>query len=158
MTQMEPECPERRGPDRVSASWSAPALNDKTRPVRGRSRSGGLPNGRLRRVEALIEARLSSPIRLVDMAAAAGLSRMHSAAQFGLATGASPHAFLPRRRIETAKHRLERTDDPLARIVLGVGVQAHAHFTTVFKRVTGQTPGRWRRSRRPPVDALAARS
>jgi AraC-like DNA-binding protein len=31
---------------------------------------------------------------------------------------------------------------------LQVGFQSQAHFTTVFKRLTGQPPDAWRRSRR----------
>jgi AraC-like DNA-binding protein len=36
------------------------------------------------------------------------------------------------------------TDTPIVEIALRVGFQTQAHFTTVFKRVTGFTPQRWR--------------
>ena len=115
--------------------------------VHGGGVSNGLPKWRLRRVEALIHDKLSTPIGLAEMAAAAGLSRMHFAAQFRAATGASPHEFLTRRRVEAAKQLLEQTSEPLAQVALSVGFQAQAHFTTVFRRLTGETPGRWRRGR-----------
>jgi AraC-like DNA-binding protein len=39
---------------------------------------------------------------------------------------------------------LSGTDMALAEIALSVGFQAQAHFSTVFKRLTGETPARWR--------------
>src|SRR4029453_12161374 len=41
---------------------------------------------------------------------------------------------------------LSSTDMPLAEVALSVGFQAQAHFSTVFKRLTGQSPARWRRA------------
>jgi AraC-like DNA-binding protein len=69
---------------------------------------------------------------------------MHFAAQFRAATGYRPHDYLLYQRIESAKTMLSSTDTPLAEIALNVGFQAQAHFSTVFKRLTGETPGRWR--------------
>jgi len=126
--------------------------------TQARGISNGLPKWRLRRVEALIRDRLSTPIGLADMAAVAGLSRMHFAAQFKAATGVSPHEFLTRRRIEAAKQLLEQTPMPLAHIALSVGFQAQAHFTTVFKRLTGETPGRWRQGRCDAAIPLVGRA
>jgi len=34
----------------------------------------------------------------------------------------------------------------LIEIAFNVGFQAQAHFSTVFKRFVGETPGRWRRN------------
>jgi len=55
--------------------------------------SRGLQKWRLRRVAEYIDAHLSSKIRLVDLAAIAGLSRMHFASQFRQATGLRPQNF-----------------------------------------------------------------
>ena len=41
---------------------------------------------------------------------------------------------------------LSSIDMPLAEVALSVGFQAQAHFSTVFKRLTGQSPARWRRA------------
>lgn len=117
---------------------------------------GSLAKWRLRRVEALVESRLAEPLTLSEMAAAAGLSRMHFAAQFRMATGTSPHDYLLSRRIETAKTLLADTDTALAEIALSVGFLAQAHFTTVFKRLVGETPARWRRACRD-IDRPLAR-
>jgi AraC-like DNA-binding protein len=103
-----------------------------------------LPKWRLKRVIDHVNSHLADTITLADMAAAAGLSRMHFAAQFLAATGVRPHEFLLRRRIETAQEMLKSTTDSLVEIALGVGFQTQAHFTDVFKRFVGETPYRWR--------------
>ncbi|MFZ5780019.1 MAG: helix-turn-helix domain-containing protein [Pseudomonadota bacterium] len=109
-----------------------------------RTRSA-LPKWRLKRVKEYVEAHIGENIRLADMAGSAGLSRMHFAAQFRLATGLRPHEYLLRRRIERAQEMLRDPRTALVEVALGVGFQTQSHFTTVFKRFAGITPHRWRR-------------
>jgi AraC-like DNA-binding protein len=104
----------------------------------------GLPKWRLKRVAAYVDENISEAITLAGMAAAAGLSRMHFAAQFRIATGMRPHEYVMRRRIEHAKQMLLQTRDSLVQVALGVGFQTQAHFTTVFRRFVGDTPYQWR--------------
>jgi AraC family transcriptional regulator len=119
-----------------------------------RPRVNALPKWRLKRVQEYVDAHLEEGVSLADLAKVVGLSRMHFAAQFRAATGYRPHDYLLYQRIESAKAMLSSTDMPLAEIALNVGFQAQAHFSTVFKRLTGETPARWRRSvrsdRQPP--------
>jgi len=79
------------------------------------------------------------------MAAAAGLTRMHFAAQFRTATGLRPHDFVLQRRVERAQESLRNPELALVDVALSDGFQTQAHFTTVFKRFAGGTPHRWRR-------------
>jgi AraC family transcriptional regulator len=109
-------------------------------------RVSALPKWRLKRVHEYVDAHLESTISLSDMAAVAGLSRMHFAAQFRTATGFRPHDYLLNQRIERAKALLSKTNTPLAEVALIVGFHAQAHFSTVFKRYTGETPACWRRN------------
>jgi AraC family transcriptional regulator len=120
------------------------------------TRVSGLPNWRLKRVVDFVMANLAEPIGLADMAAAAGLSRMHFAAQFRVSTGVQPHAYIQRRRIERTQELLLESDLPLVEIAFEVGFKNQSHFTTVFSRVVGETPNVWRqrnfsRSRRTGV-------
>ena len=95
---------------------------------------------------------------MADIAAATGLSRMHFAAQFRAATGLAPHEFVLRRRIARAQELLSAPSATLVDVALSVGFQTQAHFTTVFKRIVGQTPMRWRqhqRNARPEVGDAA---
>ena len=107
-----------------------------------------MPKWRLRRVQEYVDAHFREPLSLADLAAVAGLSRMHFAAQFRAATGYRPHDYLLYQRIENAKAILSNTGTPLAEVAIALGFQAQSHFSTVFKRLTGETPARWRRQRR----------
>jgi AraC family transcriptional regulator len=113
-----------------------------------RAKVSALPKWRLARTVDYVEAHLGERITLLDMAAAAGLTRMHFAAQFRTATGLRPHEFLLRRRVDRAQALLAETQTPLVEVALGVGFQTQAHFSTVFRRLVGETPWRWRQFNR----------
>jgi AraC family transcriptional regulator len=124
-----------------------PAVEGSTRTdqvsVRGRHVQG-LQKWRLKRVVDYIDASMPSKMTSRDLAAVAGLSRMHFASQFRVATGLRPHEFLLQRRIRRATELMRDTTMPIMEIALTVGFQTQAHFTTVFKRFTGCTPRNWR--------------
>jgi len=103
-----------------------------------------LPKWRLKRAVEYIEAHHAQTITLNDLAAAAGLSRMHFAAQFRAATGLRPREYVLQRRIAIAQQLLINTQNSVVDIAMTVGFQTQAHFTTVFKRFVGDTPYRWR--------------
>ena len=109
-----------------------------------RGQVSGLSKWRLKRATEYMTANLAEPICLADIAAATGLSRMHFAAQFRVATGLRPHEYLLQRRIEHAQALLLTSRLPLVEIALEVGFKTQAHFTTVFARLVGETPNVWR--------------
>jgi AraC family transcriptional regulator len=117
----------------------SPSQTEKKRAV------SALPKWRLMRVLKYIDAHIGEPIKLANLAAAAGLSRMYFAKQFRAATGIRPHNYVLRKRIERAQQMLAATPAALVDIALSVGFQTQAHFTTVFKRFVGDTPCQWRR-------------
>ncbi|MBC9876861.1 helix-turn-helix transcriptional regulator [Bradyrhizobium sp. INPA01-394B] len=103
-----------------------------------------LQKWRLKRVMQYVDDNLAAKVTLQNLAAVAGLSRMHFAAQFRAAVGLRPHEYLLKRRIERAQELLQQADVSLVDIALTVGFQTQAHFTTVFKRFVGDTPYQWR--------------
>jgi len=103
-----------------------------------------LPEWRLRRVYTFVERNLEERISLPALAQAAGLSRMHFAAVFRKATGLRPHDYVTRKRIERAQSLLTTSQESIIEIALSVGFQSQSHFTTVFRRLVGMTPNRWR--------------
>jgi AraC family transcriptional regulator len=123
------------------AGTPAPAVTDlrKTRLV------ATLPKWRLMRVQTYIETNIGGRITLANLAATAGLSRMYFAKQFRATTGMRPHDFVLRKRIAHAQQMLAATSDTLVDIALSVGFQTQAHFTTVFKKIAGNTPYQFRR-------------
>jgi AraC family transcriptional regulator len=106
--------------------------------------SMGLQPRLLRRAIDFMEANLHHPIVLQDIAAQTGLSRMYFAAQFRRSTGFSPHAYLLTRRLEKAKEMLVSESLPLLDVAIAVGFQSQSHFTAVFRKLVGSTPGKWR--------------
>lgn len=125
-----------------------------------RAKVNALPKWRLRRVEQYIADHFDRCVSLSELANVAGLSRMHFAAQFRAATGYRPREYLLNHRVEHAKTLLTTTERPLAEIALAVGFSTQAHFSTVFKRISGQSPARWRlasKAARPAAEALPRR-
>ncbi|WP_456634999.1 helix-turn-helix domain-containing protein [Bradyrhizobium sp. USDA 10063] len=116
------------------------------------NRDGGLSKWRLKRVVEYVAEHLDEKVTLADMAGAARLSRMHFAALFFRATGLTPHQYLLKQRVSAAQDMLRTTDKSIVDIALSVGFSTQAHFTTVFKRIVGQTPLKWRESR--PAETL----
>ncbi len=121
------------------ASW--PCRSAKIHDIPAKS---GLALWRLRRATEYIQANLGKPITLQEMAQHTGLSRMHFSAQFKLSTGMTPHTFVLHQRLQRAKELLSSTRRPLVDIALDVGFQSQSHFSTVFRKLTGTTPRRWR--------------
>jgi AraC-like DNA-binding protein len=123
-----------------------------------RPRVSELSKWRLKRAIEYMAANLAESISLADIAAAAGLSRMHFAAQFRAATGVRPHEYLLQRRIERAQQLLSTSRMPLVEIAFDVGFKTQAHFTTVFARLVGETPKVWRQRgyRAPEFPTLKA--
>jgi AraC-like DNA-binding protein len=103
-----------------------------------------LPQWRMNRVIEFVDAHLAEPIGLADIAASAGLTRMHFAAQFRRATGLRPHEYLLRRRVEHAQQLLVTSRHNVMDVALSCGFRSQAHFTTVFKKFVGETPHRWK--------------
>jgi AraC-like DNA-binding protein len=112
------------------------------------SRVAPLLKWRLRRATDYIAAHLGDSIGLADIAASAGLTRMHFAAQFRAATGLRPHEYVLWQRVERAQQLLVTGHMPLAEIAFEVGFKAQSHFTSVFSRLVGQTPYVWRQQNR----------
>jgi AraC-like DNA-binding protein len=98
-----------------------------------------------RRAKDVLEAHLQSGLRLADAASACGLSASHFARAFKQSTGQPPHRWLLHRRAERAKELLRGTDATLAETALACGFADQSHFSRVFARIVGVSPGAWRR-------------
>jgi AraC family transcriptional regulator len=116
-----------------------------------KARCWALPKWRLKRVEHYLTVNIDRRISLDDMAAAAGLSKMHFAAQFRAATGFRPREYLLFKRVEQAKMAMAATEMSLVEVAFSVGFSAQAHFSTVFKRFTGNSPAQWKQQYRRAV-------
>jgi len=106
--------------------------------------SSGLSRERLQRVRDYIEAHLGDRLSLTDLAGVACLSPFHFSRSFKLALGVGPQRYIMQRRLERAKTLMRRTNQPLARIALEAGFSDQSHLSSVFRRQTGASPGRFR--------------
>ncbi len=101
-------------------------------------------SGVLARVLEYIDANLHRPIYLIEMANAAGLSRMRFATQFRAATGFSPHEYVLRQKVNRGRDLLRNPSVSLVDVALQLGFRSQSHFSTVFKKHVGDSPARWR--------------
>jgi AraC family transcriptional regulator len=99
------------------------------------------------RMLKIMDASITSPARIKDMAAAAGLSPGRFSRAFLRSVGESPRGYLRRRRVELAQNLMVSTRMSLAEIALECGLCDQSHLTKSFRRVVGMSPGAWRRSR-----------
>nr|WP_247711907.1 helix-turn-helix transcriptional regulator [Qipengyuania qiaonensis] len=74
------------------------------------------------------------------MARVTGLSPAHFSRLFKEVIGDSPYQFVMDYRVEQAKRMLGEQSRPLSDIALACGFADQAHFTRIFKRLTGMTP------------------
>jgi AraC family transcriptional regulator len=109
---------------------------------------GGLAPWQLRRALAFIDANLGADPSISEVATQCGLSGDYFGRAFKRATGFSPHRWLTKRRVARAKALLDEPDVPLAEIAQACGFVDQSHFTRVFFKSEGCSPGRWRRLRR----------
>ena len=116
------------------------------RPVVASRPAPALPACRLHRVVQYIEENLQQPMRLGDLSALVHMSPYHFARLFAGSTGAPPHRFIMRRRIETARALLATDGMRISEIARAVGFCTASHFATTFRRVVGVTPSAYRRA------------
>jgi AraC-like DNA-binding protein len=84
------------------------------------------------------------PLRLDDLARAAGYSAFHFDRLFRSETGLSAGAFQSALRIEAAKHLLIDTQLPITHICAELGYESLGSFTSRFTRSVGVSPNAFR--------------
>ena len=107
-----------------------------------------LDNARLRRVLDYIEQHLEEEITVAGLANLANLSTFHFTRMFAAATGLPPHRYVGQRRLENAMAMLVTGKLPLSQIAFRSCFSSQASFNRAFRRVTGLSPGEYRRLRR----------
>ena len=108
--------------------------------------TAGLPDYELRRLNDFIEANLEGEITLAAMVSACGIGAKSFVRAFAATTGKSPYQYVIAARVERAKRLIKQDQEGLAEIALRCGFSHQEHLTRAFRRLTGQTPGRYRRS------------
>jgi AraC-like DNA-binding protein len=97
-------------------------------------------HGAINRAREFISAHFDERLTLEDLSRAAGLSPFHFQRLFLKHTGMAPHDYLIRCRVKNAG-RLLLEGRGIARVAVDTGFVDQSHFTRVFKRIIGITPG-----------------
>jgi len=100
----------------------------------------------VKKVTDFIRANLTETLRLSELAAISGLSPSHFGRAFKGSTGLPPHRWQLNMRIEQARAMLSDAGASLADIACATGFADQSHFTRVFSKIVGTSPGAWRRS------------
>jgi AraC-like DNA-binding protein len=108
--------------------------------------SGGLAAWQERRAKEVLGSNLDGSLALKDVAQECGLSASHFARAFRVSTGKAPHAWLLEQRVVVAKTLMADRQLPLAEVAIAAGFADQSHFTRVFTRQVGTSPGAWRRA------------
>ncbi|HKA91351.1 MAG TPA: helix-turn-helix transcriptional regulator [Haliangiales bacterium] len=102
----------------------------------------------LARARDRLAAQAIDPPSLVAVAADVGVAPVRLARTFRRAYGESPGDFVRRERIRRACDLLADPEASLAQVAADLGFSDQSHFTRVFRRLVGITPGAWRRARK----------
>jgi AraC family transcriptional regulator len=107
---------------------------------------GGLATWQMRVVIAYIEEHLTEQISLVTLARLARLSQHHFCRAFKQSFGIPPHKYHLNRRMQHAKALLSNRANSITEIGLRLGYSNSSSFTLAFRKITRQSPSRFRRS------------
>lgn len=91
-----------------------------------------------------IRHHMSEPVETKSIADALFMSRPYLSKRFKEETGITLKEFIWIQKAEEAKRLLKYTDKSLLAISVYLGFSSQSHFTHVFSRVTGMTPGEYR--------------
>lgn len=117
---------------------------------------GGLTRNNARRVVEYVEENLGRSVTVRELADEAELSTHHFVRMFKTSLGLTPYQYLLQRRVERAKELLRGKSARLAEVGLSTGFSSQSHFTSVFHRAVGATPGEFQRLvARTPSDQQA---
>ncbi len=100
----------------------------------------------LERIVDIIEADLAHAPALGPLSAQIGVHPAHVARLFRIAYGETIGEYVRRRRVEEADRALTGSDRPLSEIAIASGFADQSHFTRVYRRHHGISPGVRRRN------------
>jgi len=107
---------------------------------------GALGDARLAPAFRAIHARVEHGWTVEELAGLTSMSRSTFAARFRSRVGLTPLDYVARWRMFRAGAMLRRNQSSVAEIAYKVGYENESAFAKAFKRITGVTPGTYRRS------------
>ena len=99
----------------------------------------------LEQVREMLHARLSEDVAFASIADAVGVHPVYLARQFRKHYRCTMGEYVRRLRVEAVCREIVRSGKPLSEIASQTGFYDQSHLTNTFKRLTGMTPGEFRR-------------
>jgi len=129
----------------------ASALTAMTDPIKA---SYGLSNGKdsIERLLTKINADISNPPSVQEMAKIAGLSQYHFIRVFNNVVGMTPKQYIMVVRMNRAKYLLNTTDIEIRDIAKMIGYSSESAFCTGFRNALNITPGDYRNTSRQAIE------
>ncbi len=93
-----------------------------------------------------MEENYRESITLERLGEISGYSHIHIMRLFRQETGQTPHEWLTEIRMNRAKELLGGSEETIERIAETCGFKSDSHFKILFKRITGFTPGVYRKN------------
>ncbi|MEU7729293.1 helix-turn-helix transcriptional regulator [Streptomyces sp. NPDC040724] len=143
-----PGAPRRADAEVWGALWRVAELAEPTGP-------GARPHASAAAAIAFVESHLARPLRVPEVARAAGVSHNHLIRLFRRETGGTVVAYIRRRRMERARHLLRQSTLAIPAIAAAVGMPDLQAFNKACRRELGASPRAIRTGPgpRPGVDA-----
>ncbi|TLP64529.1 AraC family transcriptional regulator [Parasedimentitalea maritima] len=95
--------------------------------------------------KAFLTSQTGQNVSLANLEEVAGIDRFRLVRSFTRLVGLPPHAWHLQYRLRTAQDMLSR-GHPIAEVTYSTGFADQAHLSRTFKRLTGLTPGYYRRT------------
>lgn len=99
------------------------------------------------RVLDRIASEFDQALTIAQLAASVDRTPLAFLREFTSMTGMTPHAFIVETRVQAARASMRRDKAPLAIIAADCGFTHQSHMGVAFRKVLGQTPGRYRAMR-----------
>jgi len=112
------------------------------------------PDEDILQMQIWLQDNYGKDIKLEDVAKQFGMSMRTLNRRFKTATGISPLVFLQKVRMEAAKDLLKTSNLSISEVMFKSGYSDNAHFSSLFKKHHGTTPGQYRTTVRAKLFSL----
>lgn len=113
----------------------------------------GVQNSKVLTIIELMEANLSEPLSLLDIAAHVGLSRRQIERLFRVEMGRSPARYYLEIRLDRARHLLIQSSMPVVEVAVACGFVSASHFSKCYRELYARSPQQERVDRKQLVAA-----
>ena len=105
----------------------------------------GVQNAKVLTIIELMEANLSEPLSLLEIADHVGLSRRQIERLFRQEMGRSPARYYLEIRLDRARHLLIQSSMPVVEVAVACGFVSASHFSKCYREFFDKTPREERR-------------